>query len=381
MCDLLIWGSGLIPTNKTKLAADSGEDFTKYMEEMMDEKIDESRRGERVEGMDLMGHLVRSSYGRRGELREAGDKDENVKPGTLSRSDICGNAFIMLVAGHETTANAMHFILMELANNPASQRRLQKDVDQILGDKDPNQWDYESLINPMLASMLGACMNETLRLMPAVVEIPKMVTRNRDQSITMDGQQYVLPKGMAVSLVAVSVHRNPRYWPGRPSKIHTGKDDINDWVPERWFRGSESITKTAETEHGGLDTEDFGGYGGPDTSAQLFRPERGAYIPFSDGPRSCLGRRIAQVEIVAALAVIFRSYSLELAVDEWATDEEVEVMNREKRTELYKTAQDASRSMMGRAASVLTLKLHGGDHVPIRLVKRGEERFVSWMDE
>lgn len=350
------------------------------MHELMDEKIEETRRGEHVEGMDLMGQLVRSSYGKGQENGELSDKEKGLETGTLSRSDILGNAFIMLVAGHETTANALHFILIELANNPASQRRLQKDIDAILGNKDPSSWDYESLINPMIASMLGACMNETLRLMPAVVEIPKKVTPNREQAFIVDGKRHVLPPGLLISLSAVSVQRNPRYWPARPSKIHPSKDDVNDWVPERWYRKDMVSSKTTETAEMGLEEEDFGGYEGPDTSAQLFRPERGAYIPFSDGPRSCLGRRIAQVEIIAALAVLFRDYSLELAVDEWASDEEVEGMAREKRVELYKTAQDESRAKIGRAGSVLTLKLEG-EHIPVRLVKRGEERFVSWIEE
>ncbi|KAH6899656.1 cytochrome P450 [Thelonectria olida] len=370
------WLLRLIPLSKAQLAADAHEDWCKYMQELLDEKIEEARHGQRVEGMDLMGQLVRSSYrvdDRTGEAIH--------KKGALSRDEILGNAFIMLVAGHETTANAIHFILIELATNPASQRRLQRDIDEILGDADPSSWDYESLINLMMASMLGACLNETLRLMPAVVEIPKGVTPDQDQVLTVDGQKHVLPKGTKISLVAVSVHRNPRYWPSRPSKIYQGKDDVNDWVPERWFRKSQdsSVTGT-ETRDNDQGSEDFGDAESPVTSAQLFHPERGSYVPFSDGPRSCLGRRIAQVEIIAALAVLFRSHSLELAVDEWATDDEVAEMNRERKTEVYKVAQTTTREKLMRAVSVLTLKLDG-EHASVRLVKRGEERFVDWMDE
>ncbi|KAM5382048.1 hypothetical protein ACJZ2D_002650 [Fusarium nematophilum] len=375
------WLLRLMPFKKARLAADSHEDWCKYMQELMDEKIEEAQRGEHVDGMDLMGQLVRSSYGTataNGNPPHLSGRKKEVAPkqGSLSRDEIQGNAFIMLVAGHETTANAMHFILLELANNPASQRRLQKDIDELLGGKDPSLWDYEGLINPMMASMLGACMNETLRMVPAVVEIPKKVTPSQDQVITIDETRHVIPRSAIVSLVAVSVHRNPRYWPGRPSKLHDGEDDINDWVPERWFRKNEASSGTSsETEDSPAETEDFGGYGGPDTSSQLFRPERGSYIPFSDGPRSCLGRRIAQVEIIAALAVLFRDFSLELAVDEWADDEEVQLMDRKRRREVYALAQAKSREKILGATSVLTLKMND-DHVPVRLVKRGHERFA-----
>jgi cytochrome P450 len=72
--------------------------------------------------------------------------------------------------------------------------------------------------------------------------------------------------------------------------------------------------------------EDVRGPQGSDIASSLFRPPRGAYLPFSEGYRACLSRRFAQVEIIAVLAVLFREYSVELAVDEWASDEEVDKM-------------------------------------------------------
>ncbi|KAH7262312.1 cytochrome P450 [Fusarium tricinctum] len=364
------WVLKLVPYKKTQLAAESHEEFGKYMQELIDEKIVEARAGERIDGMDLMGQLVRSSYGNETDRVQQAEP----KKGMLSRDEIRGNAFIMLVAGHETTANAIHFILLELANNPGSQRRLQRDIDEIFEGKDPSAWDYDTLINPMMASMLGACMNETLRMTPAVVEIPKKVPADQDQTIAIDGKSHLIPRDTIVSLVAVSIHRNPRYWPGRPSQLHPGEDDVNDWVPERWYRKTAISTESETTSP---ENEDLGGYRGPDTSAQLFRPERGSYIPFSDGPRSCLGRRIAQVEIIAALAVIFRDYSLELAVDEWASDEELEKMDSEEKRSIYTKAQTVSREKILGATSMLTLKIN--EDVPVRLVKRGHERFVNWI--
>ena len=362
------------------------------MDELMNDKIEETRKGQHVEGMDLMGQLVRSSYGvSKDQKGSAKELTEGANKGVLTYDEIVGNAFIMLIAGHETTANTIHFTLINLAANPASQRRLQRDIDEILGDSDPETWDYESLVNPMMGSMLGACMNETLRTVPAVAEIPK-VTVNQDQTITQDGRKYVVPSGTAISLAVVSVHRNPRYWPTRPSKIRPGQDDLDDYVPERWLRtslgkgrsegGGSMEQKEATTAED--NEEDFGGFRGPDTSAQLFRPERGASMPFSDGARACLGRRIAQVEIIAALAVLFRGHSVELAVDDelqaGGGDAEVDAMGREERARLYARAQRRSREVVAGATTRLTLKLHGESHVPVRLVRRGEERFVSWID-
>ncbi|KAK2045945.1 cytochrome P450 [Colletotrichum somersetense] len=372
----------MLPFNYTKEAVESHDNYVRYIDELMQDKIEDLQHGGKGDvGMDLMGQLVKSKYGGNGAadggVSGAVSKGKESKMPQLSKSEIAGNAFIMLVAGHETTANAMHFGLIEIACNPAVQRQLQKDIDGIFGDSDPSTWNYDSTVNPMLASMLGACMNETLRLTPAVVEIPKKVNPEGDGIISLDGEKYVLPKGAHISIVGVAAHHNPRNWPSKPSKI-TGKEhDLDDYVPERWYRAS---IKAAQTEDKSGDTEDYGGYKGSDTSEKMFRPVRGSYIPFSDGPRSCLGRRIAQVEIIAALSVIFQRYSLELAVDEWASDAEVDAMSQEEKQELYKKAQDKCRETVKKATTLLTLKLPPGMSVPVRIVPRGEERFVNFVD-
>ena len=294
----------------------------------------------------------------------------------------------MIVAGHETTANIVHFALVELATNPAAQRRLQRDVDAILGGRAPEEWDYETTTNALQASMVGASVNETLRLMPPVVSIPKEVSPTQDQVLNISGEKHLLPRSTYIDVTVSAVQRNPRYWPTRPSRVDPSKEsDIEDFVPERWFQtGGAGPANLQEAEVEGADTEDFGGFAGPDTSAQLYRPPRGAFIPFSDGARSCLGRRLAQVELLTALAVIFRSYSIELAVDDFvpgtdAGDEKVAAMDRKQLAGLYRKAQENSRAVMATASTRLTLKLHSKNHVPVRLVKRGEERFVDWVGE
>lgn len=361
-----------LPFKWAKDSWEAKENYVSYMDEFLQDKIAEVRQGDQPkDSMDIMGQLVRAKYGKSGG-KSSSDSSQ------LSDSDIVGNAFIIIVAGHETTANTLHFTFVELANNPAAQRALQKDVDDIFGrDSDPSTWSYEAVVNPMLASHLGAAMNETLRLMPAVVEIPKHVDPSRgDQVVTIDGEKHTLAAGMTLVLAAVAVHRNPRYWPTKPSRVEPGRDDLDDFDPERWFRSSDSAKD--EVEDG--DTEDYGGFKGRDTSESLFRPPRGAFIAFSDGARSCLGRRIAQVEMLAALAVVFQKYSIELAVDEWASDEEVGKMSVEERRKLYKKAQDKCRATIRKATSRLTLKLHGDMYIPIRLVRRGEEKFVNVVD-
>jgi len=346
------------------------------MNELLEEKKAGLRKGDGADrqGMDLMGALVRAKY-------QEGSGGGGGGP-QLSDSDIVGNAFIMLIAGHETTANAMHFTLIELANNPRAQRALQADVDRLFGGSDPSGWNYEANIAAMQASHLGACMNETLRMIPSVVEIPKKVSPAQDQVLALEGggRRALLPAGMTIALSAVAVQRNPRYWPARPSRTTGEATDLDDYVPERWFRPVDGGAAAKDDEAAEEEEEDFGGPTGPDTSASMFRPVRGSFVPFSEGARSCLGRRIAVVEMMAALAVVFQRYSIELAVDDWASDDDVAAMSRVQRAKVYQKAQARSRDTLRGAGSIVTLKLQGGAHVPVRVVRRGHERFVNFMD-
>ncbi|CAN8105760.1 unnamed protein product [Discula destructiva] len=395
----------ILPLKATRAAWAARWNFEQYMQEFLEEKKVDAENDAEEEadddgagrGMDIMGQLVRNKYGARARSKRAAGAEEARQ---LSDSDIIGNCFIILVAGHETTANTLHFTLVELATNPAAQRALQADVDRLLGrDTDPRAWSYEASINGLMASNVAACMNEVLRLAPSVVEIPKEANAaaaggvGGGQGLVIEdgGERHVLPHGLTMMISAVGVHRNPRYWPG-PKE---GGSDVDEFVPERWFRPSLKTTTTTTTTRTRTRTEgardkaeedeeeDFGGFAGPDTSAQLFRPVRGSFVPFSDGPRSCLGRRIAQVEMVAALAVLFQRYSVELAVEEEEEDDDkgsVEAMSDGEKREVYERARQRSRETMRKATSLLTLKLHGDLRVPVRLVRRGEERFLPLVD-
>ncbi|KAM3512141.1 hypothetical protein MY11210_004205 [Beauveria gryllotalpidicola] len=109
-------------------------------------------------------------------------------------------------------------------------------------------------------------------------------------------------------------------------------------------------------------------------SDKLFRPVPGAYTPFSDGTRSCIGRRMAQSQIMAALAVLYRRHSTELVVGK------EDVQERSAERVLYLEARRKTLATLKTARMTTTLKLLDGQQIGLRIAKRGEERFVSWMD-
>lgn len=352
-----------MPIDRTKKTADAADDYFHYINDMLDERTEAAEKSEKggkddIEGMDLMGSLVRASRGKKG----------------LTRDEIVGNTFVLQLAGHETTANTIQFTMLYLACYPAAQRKIQEELDAMFAGSDPDTWDHYQHTNLLLASTLGAAMYETLRLIPPVPEIPK--TTLEDQPLVMDGVEYIVPKGTVISVGAAAAQINPRYWPTEPSKRREGEDDLLDFVPDRWYRASRD--EYSDDEKSGVDSDELSkDKAGPTTAAALYRPIRGSYLPFSDGSRSCMGRRFAQTEVVAALAVIYREYSVELAVDDLAGDAEVERMTTEERTKVYHEARDRCLTTLDGARTVLSLRLVNGEKVPVRLRKRGQEQFVD----
>lgn len=367
------WLLRALPLEGTRYSAEARNNYDRYIEELIQIKAEDARDGAKDLGMDFVGHLVKTKYA-------AGAQEKNDRVPQLTYSEIEGNTFVLILAGHDTTANAVHFSLAHLAATPSAQRLVQRDIDAILGrDSDPGAWEYADIIQPLGASMVGASMHETLRVVPAFGELPRYVNPERDGIVNIKGEAVTLPPGAHLLIVLVSAHRNPNGWPTKPSRVTGKADDLDDFLPERWYRASDRSAGKSERQEGIEEDNDSSRFA--DTSDSMFKPQPGSYLPFGDGPRSCIGRRIAQAEILAAMAVVFQRHSIELAVDEWASDAKVSQMSQDERRALYKKAQGRFREKMRKVSSLLTLKLPPGEHIPVRLVPRGQERFVGFVDD
>lgn len=312
--------------------------------------------------------MIKANY----ESSTTDSKTEKAPRTTLTKREILGNAFIFLFAGHETTANSIHYSIVLLAIHLAKQRHLQADIDSIVGKKPISEWSYYDDMPRLFNSMPGAVIHEELRLIPAILNVPKGT--KGDQVVTMDGRQFTIPDKTFIHLNIVGTQRNPRYWPETP----------NEFLPERWLP-SQSPSATASSPEkvveevvgkeingaDGLENASFETSG----AASLKKPVKGSYIPFSEGARACPGKRFAQVEGTAVLSALFHRYSVELDVIEWASDEEVEGMSREERAKIYKKATDKAEMIIRRSEQIITVQMLPGDRVPLRFVKRGRERF------
>ncbi|KUJ13200.1 cytochrome P450 monooxygenase-like protein [Mollisia scopiformis] len=330
-----------------------------YFTELSEYKLRQIERGETDEGsMDIMGPLV-----------QAAEKTKEDSNGLyLTKQEVISDSWIALFAGHETSANVTHYCLLFLATELDKQVQLQKDLDFVIGSRPSLEWTYETDLNRIWHSMVGATINETLRVMPPVIDVPKIV-RGVPQPLTFGGKKYTVPADTIIHISCLGAQRNPRYWPHAPSKLSTKSHDLDDWVPERWLQSSGISTATSQETAAAQEIDENTTSFDTSGNETLLVPPRGSFLPFSDGARACPGKRFAQVEITATLATIFSKYTCELDVSEWASDAEVRKMGPKEKRTVYEKAMKKARETIAKSESEIFLKMRGT--VPVRFVQRG----------
>ena len=177
----------------------------------------------------------------------------------ISDAQLRDEAITLLIAGHETTASWLSFTWLALADRPDVEARLHAEIDQ-LADEPVTLERAERL------PYLRAVLEETLRLYPPAWGIGRRAVDQRALG------RHTVEKGAVVSICQYVMHRHPNHWP-----------DPERFDPDRWLAG---------------------------------RPPglpRGAFFPFSDGPRRCIAEHFARAEALIAVATVAGAWSLEHA--------------------------------------------------------------------
>ncbi|GAW26484.1 putative Bifunctional P-450:NADPH-P450 reductase [Rosellinia necatrix] len=176
----------------------------------------------------------------------------------MSDSSIIDNLITFLIAGHETTSGTLSFAFYRLLKNPDCYRKVQEEVDAVVG-KGPINVDHISKL-PYITAVL----RETLRL-DSPISIFSVVSVE-DQ--LMAGR-YPVSKDEPVALFLARAHLDPAVW----------GDDANDFKPERML--DEPFNKLPKN----------------------------AWKPFGNGARACIGRPFAMQEAILAVAMLFQNFN------------------------------------------------------------------------
>lgn len=200
------------------------------------------------------------------------------KPTTEFVDRLIANLKVFLFAGHDTTASTICFVTKLLQDHPSCLEKLRAEHDAVLGPEVDKAAQVLATSPNLLQSLpyTLAVIKETLRLYPLAATVresyPGFCLTATDSSV-----RYPM-EGFGLWLSAPGVQRHPQYWP-RP----------NDFLPERWTEA---------------------------TDASL-RPTTNAWVPFSLGPRNCIGMELALTELKLVLVLTARSLEIEEAWEEW----------------------------------------------------------------
>jgi len=187
-------------------------------------------------------------------LLEARDEHGEPMPDAQVRDEL----ITLLLAGHETTANAMAWTFLLLGRHPEAFGRLREELSTVLGPRAPTGADVPRLAYSAMVTQ------EAMRLYP-----PGWILA-RTAAVDEDLAGYQVPAGSIVAVCPYLVHRDPAYW-----------DSPERFDPLRF------------------------------TKEAISRRSKFAYLPFSAGPRACIGRGFAMMEMTLILATIAQRLRLE----------------------------------------------------------------------
>lgn len=260
----------------------------------------------------------------------------------LPEESILGNIFFTLLAGHETTGNTLAFTLLLLAVHPEYQKQIQAELDNQLGRRSKQDWTVERDYAALQKGYVGATLKEVLRLY-CVVQYIMRKTIAATTVVDSKGDTHVIPENTLCLLDFAAAFRNPKSWPERTISPKR-RAELHDspayhFNPSRWL---------------GANIED----------AESKEDSTPLYWPFGQGPRSCVGRQFAQVEMTAVLATIFKDYSLELIVDKDTT----RACGGDSKRAWEVTRDNALRTLIDDVECNINIYLL--KDLPIRVVKR-----------
>lgn len=201
-------------------------------------------------------------------LANATDEEGFHEP--FTEDELRDELYVLLFVSHDNSASALTWSLYYLSRNPETRKRLEREVDEVLGGRCPEPGDMNRLC------YARAVLDETLRLAPPATYLGRQAT----EDVLVNG--YLIPKDTVVHLAVRIPQRDERWF-----------RDAEEFFPERWLE-----------------------------SQQQDRP-RYAYLPFGGGVRLCSGLALSVDTIVASLAMLAQRWRLDPLSDAFPEVEDV----------------------------------------------------------
>ncbi|XP_011417157.3 cytochrome P450 3A24 [Magallana gigas] len=170
----------------------------------------------------------------------------------LTNDEIMAQAFLFFIAGYETTASTLNYVSYCLAVHQEIQDKVVQEIHDQIGENEPT-YDEMNKLQYMEQVIL-----ESLRMFPPLTRL----SREIGETVTVNG--YTFPQGCSLVIPVYGLHHNPEYWP-EPERFDPDRFEKSKNVQNKFF-----------------------------------------YMPFGQGPRMCLGMRLAMLELKIALVHVLR---------------------------------------------------------------------------
>jgi cytochrome P450 len=256
------------------------QDIRSACRKIIEQRLTESKTSSTAN--DLLGLLV-------------GCKDD--KGQSMPMEQMIDEAMAFLLAGHETTSTLMTWLLYALATNPEVDAKLYNELQQnaaVIKDRAPNHTELREL------TYLTNTIEETCRLYPPIPLLARQA-RDQDNFLQLRNEQLFVPRGGVVMLNTLGVHRDERHW----------KEPLT-FRPERFARRVLTSPKSSKLPKSPRTPKSPKVAPAP-LSPKSPRRAKFTWMPFSTGPRHCIGQEFAMLEIRSLLSQILVRYRFTLA--------------------------------------------------------------------
>ncbi|CAB0041942.1 unnamed protein product [Trichogramma brassicae] len=182
------------------------------------------------------------------------------KNGLIDDAGINEEVSTFIFEGHDTTALAMCYAILLLAENKEAQKKAREEVEEFLKPKN----GVMDTLDLQKMNYLERCIKETIRLYPSV----PMIARRIDEDLQL--KNCLVPQGSNVFVHIFNCHRDPHFW------LEPDKFDPDRFLPD-----------------------------------EIKKRHPFCYVPFSAGYRNCIGQKFAMMELKSLIARILYGFYLE----------------------------------------------------------------------
>lgn len=223
------------------------------------ETLSEDRRKVTSKHKDLLQQLISAQTVNSQELDDTKGEltHDDCKRRGLTDEEILVNSTVFMTAGYDTTAVSLSWLAYELGLHPEIQERLINEIDEKVGKETPT---YDSAFK---LEYLDMVVSEILRLHPPAGRVNRQAVEDTDVC------GVPIKKGMTISIPIIVIHHLPEYWP-QPETFD----------PERFS---------------------------PENRDQV---NQYAYLPFGNGPRNCIGQRLALLELKMTVIALLQKFKV-----------------------------------------------------------------------